>query len=618
MATSEYKYHPIADYALISDCHCVALVCRTGSIDWCCMPRVDTDSSFGRLLDSEKGGYYAITPTAPAYTSSRRYLPGTMILETTFHTEQGEARLYDYFQMDADADEHAHYSQVRLLEGVSGSMEFQVKICPRFDYGETIPHMQKKIDGIYTAIGSDKGMIIHADISMEILERRDLTATLQIHSGEKTAFYIRFAAPENVDEVIKKFQHGDVPHKGFEKTKHWWEQWSQRMQLPHQLDKHTLRSAIVLKSLTYERTGAIVAAATTSLPEWIGGERNWDYRYCWVRDSVFTVRALYELGYNNEAECFLRFIKRACAGTAKQLQIMYAVDGKRRLTEFSLDHIEGYRASKPVRIGNSAAKQNQLDIFGELLEMANMWNAKGNSIEAEYWDFLQDVINTVCDEWQDHDYGIWEFRGGPKHYVHSKALCWNALKHGINLAKTNHLPAPLDKWIKTRDQIRSAIESHGYDDKRGIFVQAFENEYLDAALLLLPHIGFVDYRDPRMMRTVDAICEKLDRGGLLVRYSAPDGLPGKEGAFLPCTFWLVSCLAYQGKQELAWKYYRRAISCANDVGLFSEEFDVHDNQMLGNFPQGLTHVSQIMARMALAQTDHHPEVPKAALQGAEK
>ncbi len=345
-----------------------------------------------------------------------------------------------------------------------------------------------------------------------------------------------------------------------------------------------------------------------SLPEWIGEIRNWDYRFSWVRDSVFTVHALYELGCEREAKRFLQFIQRSSAGSASQLQIMYGVDGRRRLTEMQLDWLEGYRQSQPVRIGNFAAKQNQFDIYGEILEMAWEWHASGHAIDDQYWHFLVDVVNTVCDKWQQPDYGIWEFRGGPRHYVHSRGMCWSALNLGIRLAEECRCAAPTAHWRQTRDAIRNAVEGKGYDAARGIFVQAFGSLHLDAALLLLPRIGFIAYDDVRMMRTTDAICEQLDHDGLLVRYNAPDGLPGHEGAFLPCTFWLVSCLAYQGRHELAWKYYRRAAACANDVGLFSEEFDTTSGQMLGNFPQGLTHVSQIMARLALAKSSRSESI----------
>jgi GH15 family glucan-1,4-alpha-glucosidase len=314
---------------------------------------------------------------------------------------------------------------------------------------------------------------------------------------------------------------------------------------------------------------------------------------------VFAVRALHDLGYSEEADRFHRFIQRSCAGNAEQMQIMYGVDGKRRLTEIELEWLEGYRQSKPVRIGNRAAKQVQLDVYGELLELAWEWHTSGHETESDYWDFLRDVANMVCHRWQEQDRGIWEMRGKPADFVHSKVMCWAALNRGLMLARDNRFDAPVDRWLQNRDAIRQAVESKGYDNERGVFVQAFDTNALDSSVLLLPRVGFVDYNDPRMLRTTEAICRELDHDGLLLRYNAPDGLPGTEGVFLPCTFWLVCCLAHQGQRDLACKYYRRALTCSNDIGLFSEEYDLAHGQMLGNFPQGLTHVSQITAKLAL-------------------
>ena len=598
--TPESIYPPIADYAMISDCHCSALISRAGSVDWCCMPRIDDDSCFGRLLDWNKGGFCAITPTAGNYVSTRCYVTGTMILETHFKTEDGEVRLFDFFAMDRNDAIHPRYDHVRIVDGISGEMELCIEVCPRFDYGEIIPYMNLHDSGAYTATGSNKGLIIQSEVALGVEKHHDLYATFRIGAGERRRLVIQFQYPELIDDTIA---HG-LPELAdidgfFERTKEWWQSWAGRMKPPFALDEQTVRSTITLKALTFERTGAIAAASTTSLPEWIGGTRNWDYRYSWIRDSVFTVRALHQLGYVAEADRFHQFIQRSSAGSGDEMQIMYGVDGKRRLTEIELDWLEGYKGSKPVRIGNRAAKQSQLDVYGELVEMAWEWHASGHESDRQYWSFLTDVIDTVCKQWMTKDHGIWEVRGEQRHYVHSKAMCWVAVERGAMLAKENGFSAPLEQWITARDDIRHAIDTEGYDAERGIFVQAFGSDYLDAAVLLLPRVGFVDYKDPRMMRTVDAICRELEVDGLLLRYNSPDGLPDREGMFLPCTFWLVNCLAHQGRRDEALKYYERAVSCANDIGLFSEEFDVEGEQMLGNFPQGLTHVSQIMARLAL-------------------
>jgi GH15 family glucan-1,4-alpha-glucosidase len=602
MDNAATPYPPIKDYAFISDCNNTALVSCAGSIDWCCMPRPDSDSCFGRLLDWNQGGYCSVSPTEKHFKTSRSYIPGTMILETHFHGEKGEAKLIDFFTMNESNTRQDHYDLVRIIEGVSGEIELCAEIYPRFDYGEIVPRVREHEPGSWTAIGSNKGLVVHSDIAFDVVDHKALTATILVKAGTRSRLVIYFDYPELLDHVPtqKDFAHGT--DAVLEHTCQWWKGWADKICAECVYDHHSVRSALVLKALTFERTGAIIAAPTTSLPEWIGGPRNWDYRFSWVRDSVFTVRVLYELGYEYEAEHFLRFIQRASAGSAEELQIMYGVDGKRRLTEIEIEWLEGYRQSKPVRIGNFAAKQNQLDIYGEIIEIASIWDASGHPINAEYWDFLSDVINAVCKEWVNPDYGIWEFRGGPADFVHSKTMCWGALEQGIKLAKDKQFPAPIERWMKTKDEIREAIETHGYDRERGIFVQSFNSKYLDAALLLLPRTGFIMYDDPRMIRTTDAICNALDRQGLLARYDSPDGLPGKEGSFLPCTFWLVRCLAYQGRLDKAWEYYRRALGSANDIGLFSEEYDIEHDIMLGNFPQGLSHVSQISAKLALEKT----------------
>lgn len=599
------RYPPLTDYALISDCYCNALVSRYGSVDWSCMPRMDDDSSFGRLLDWDHGGYCSIAPADPEYVSAWRYIDGSMILETDFKTDQGEVRLTDFFVIDRNGTQaQRHYDHIRLVNGLAGEVKLQVEISPRFDYGEIVPYVQQHKEGLFTAIGSNQGLVIHSDFALDVVEHRDIVGTIRLRAGERARLGIRFAFPETVEQELQRGLPCAEDVDGYyESTRDWWAGWSAQMQAPFPLDAQTIRSTIVLKALTFEPTGAIIAASTTSLPEWIGGSRNWDYRFSWVRDSVFTIRALHELGYVSEASRYHGFIQRSAAGDAQQLQIMYGIDGKRRLTESELDWMEGYRGSRPVRLGNAAAKQTQLDIYGELLEMAWLWHQSGHPTEPEYWNFLVDVVDHVCHVWDGKDQGIWEVRGEPQHYVHSKAMCWAALNRGIELAKVNGFDVPLQAWIDNRAAVREAIETRGYDKERGVFVQTFDGNDLDAALLILPRIGFIDYDDPRMLRTVDALCKDLDENGLLLRYRGPDGLEGPEGVFLPCTFWLVECLAHQDRMEQAWKYYRQTLACGNELGLFSEEFDMKSQQMLGNFPQGLTHVSQIMAWLALQKVE---------------
>ena len=606
-------YPPISDYALISDCHSVALVSKSGAIDWCCMPRIDADSCFGRLLDWQRGGHWSLHPASDSYAPSRRYLPETMVLETGFESAQGKVLVYDFFGMDAGTQGQARFDCTRVVKCDSGSVDMRTEIIPRFDFGEIVPYMREH-EGGYSAIGSNKGLVICADVPLEVRKQHGLVADFHIAAGQCLRFVTHFALPETIGAAqVKRVAGGIDADAGLTRTIAWWQQWSRGLHASAELDEQSQRSAIVLKALTYEPTGAIAAAATTSLPEAAGRERNWDYRFSWVRDSVLSVRALYLLGRHREAERFLGFIQRSAAGSAAQLQIMYGVDGKRRLTEVLLPWLEGYRQSRPVRIGNLAASQTQLDIYGEIMEVAWEWHASRHAIEEPYWQFLTEVVDAACASWSQPDHGFWEIRSTPRHHVHSKAMCWSAVDYGIRLAEAYQRHDPLLRWRHARDEIRDAIERDGYDRQRGIFVQAFGSPQLDAVLLLLPRIGFIAYEDPRMVRTTDAIAQGLDRGGLLARYETPDGLPSGEGAFLPCTFWLAACLAYQGRDGDAREYYRRAQACANDVGLFSEEFDRESGEMLGNFPQGLTHVSQIMARLALARS-----VPRKPTGGGER
>jgi GH15 family glucan-1,4-alpha-glucosidase len=602
---TDQPYPAIRDYALISDCRCMALVSRAGSVDWCCMPRLDSDSVFGRLLDWRNGGCWSIRPAQDGYRTHRSYLPDTLVLQTEFTCTQGKARVLDFFAVSDKNPELGQGLHVRLVEGLAGQVELDFLLAPRFDYGAIKPFVHKHSRHFCLAWGSDEGLIIYSDSDLRPNGTSDLRATIAVTAGQRLRFSVRHVPPALLDnENLRPVESAEFLDHQFDATLAWWRRWTGRCNAPYRDDPQTLRSILVLKALTYERSGAIAAAATTSLPEWIGGERNWDYRYSWVRDSVFTVRALHELGYRQEADRFAAFIERSAAGSADQLQIVFGVDGKRRLTEIELGWLEGYRGSRPVRVGNLAAEQSQLDAYGELLELAWLRHCHGSGLTERHWRFLADVVNVAARRWHERDYGIWEVRNGPRHFVFSKAMCWCALQRGIQLANLYRLAVPLKAWQQARDDIQQAIFAHGYDSKRGVFRQAFGDDYLDSALLLLPWFGFISYDDPRMMRTTDAICAGLDHKGLLLRYNSPDGLSCKEGAFLPCTFWLVDCLANQGQLDRARRYYDTAMQCANDLGLFAEEFDRESNVMLGNLPQGLTHVSQIVAKLALTKQIH--------------
>ncbi|HYV01626.1 MAG TPA: glycoside hydrolase family 15 protein, partial [Actinomycetota bacterium] len=387
-----------------------------------------------------------------------------------------------------------------------------------------------------------------------------------------------------------------------DETVKWWRRWSSRARLGGPFGEAAVRSAMVLKALTNAPTGAMVAAPTTSLPEVIAGPQNWGYRYSWVRDSTIAARSLAELGREEEADGFRRFVERTSAGHAEDVQVVFGVGGERRLTEFTLDELEGYRGSRPVRIGNAAATQVQLDVYGHLLDLAWRWHARGHSPDDDYWRFLVGLAEDAAHRWREPDRGIWEERGKPRHFVHSKVMCWVALDRGIRMARESgrRAPAPTRTWARARDEIRAAVEGQGYDVRRGIFVRWFGGRDVDAALLLLPMVGFVDYDDDRMVRTTDAVMEKLDAGGLLRRYRASRTSPA-EGAFLACAFWLVECLARQGRVEQARDVFDQAIATGNDLGLFSEMYDLERGEMTGNFPQGLTHLSHIAAAVALTE-----------------
>ena len=597
------RYPDIADYAFVSDCESAALVSSAGSIDWCCMPRVDHGSCFGRLLDWDKGGHCSISPAGDDGESSRRYVEGTLVVETTLHSGGGEARVLDCLTVESGDPPTPHHELLRVVEGVRGQVDVAVEVVPRFDYGEVRPWRRYHGMGVWSAIGGDDGLVVTCDRELEPEGRHDLRATLPVRAGERFHLAIRFVAPHLVPVESERPVDVDGLDAALERTIAWWQDWASRRRLPHGDDDAVVLSALVLKGLANSATGAIAAAPTTSLPESPGGSLNWDYRFSWIRDSAFSVRALADIGFADEADAFRRFIERSAAGSGSRLQIMYGVGGERRLDERELPELEGYRRSAPVRIGNAAAGQLQLDVYGELAELSWRWHERGRSPDDDYWRFILDLVGFAAENWGKPDLGLWEVRGRPKHFVHSKVMCWAALDRGVRLAEASLRQAPLERWKREREAVRKAVEKQGYDERRGVFVQAFDTRRLDAALLLLPAFGFVDWDDERMVRTVDAIREELDCDGLLVRYRRPRGDEQREGAFLACSFWLAECLAHQGRLSDAREVFDRAVSTANDLGLFAEEYDPERRQMLGNFPQGLTHLAHITAASALREVE---------------
>ncbi|MGE5297391.1 MAG: glycoside hydrolase family 15 protein [Solirubrobacterales bacterium] len=594
------RYPPIADYGYIGDCHSGALISKAGSIDWCCLPRVDSQSCFGRILDWQQGGYCQIAP-AVSYRTSRRYLDNTLVLETTFHTGTGAARLLDCFTMRQGGVRTPYRQILRSIEGIDGEVPISVEVVPRFDYGSIKPWIRRIDDYQHTALGGSDGLLISGDIPLAMKHRHDLTGDYTIREGQRLHLSILWRRPENLEDRRENPPTHEELDRRFQETVDWWHTWASHCTYQGPYADAVLRSAMVLKALVNGPTGAIAAAPTTSLPESPGGVRNWDYRFSWVRDSSFTVHSLADLGFVREADGFRRFVERSTAGEADQLQILYGVGGERRLSEQVIENLEGYRGARPVRIGNAAEHQVQLDVFGETLDLAWRWQSRGHSPDNEYWEFLVALVNRTCELWRRPDRGIWEMRGEPRHFVQSKVMCWAAVDRGIRLARDLGRHAPLDVWEKTRSEIRAVIEEQGYDSRRGVFVQAFDHPAADASLLLVPMVDFVAYDDERMIRTTDAIRESLDEGGFLRRYPVGDDeLPGVEGVFLPGSFWLVNCLARQRRLKEARAAFERTLSAANDLSLFSEEYDPANGQMLGNFPQALTHLSLITAAKALA------------------
>ena len=637
----------ISDYAYIGDCHSSALISKYGSIDWCCMPRIDAASCFGRLLDWENGGFCQLAPRRSCETT-RSYIDSTMILQTVFTTEKAQARIIDFFSMRKGGSDVPYQQIIRIVEGIKGKMKFNLEIVPRFDYGAIKPWIRRYKYTSFIALGGSNGLLISGDMPMHLQNPHQLSSTFYIESKKRLYLSMIYKKPEELDAENVEVPAVDELDWRLSQTESWWRNWISQGNIPQPFtatkesqnksgitgqpalnaavtaqtadaDMQTLqppvissryaslltRSALVLKALSNAPTGAIAAAATTSLPECHGGSRNWDYRYSWIRDSYFTVRVLDHLGFVKETDGFRRFIERSSHSSTDGLKTLYGVDGETRLHEFTLPELSGFRGAKPVRIGNAAVDQLQLDIYGGLLDLA--WNSvkRGNTLDIDYWKFLVQIVQTVSDLWHQPDCGIWEMRGEPRHFVHSKVMCWVALDRGIKLAEQLNKEVPVEQWRQTREAIRQAVEENGYDAQRGVFIQAFGYPHMDAALLLMPMWGFLDYSDERIVRTVDAIMQDLMEDGLLYRYPInSDGLEGTEGVFLPCSFWLVICLARQGRLDAANEIFQRAVATGNELELFAEEYDTKGKEMLGNFPQALTHLSLIAAVLSLQYVEN--------------
>jgi GH15 family glucan-1,4-alpha-glucosidase len=594
-------YPPIGDYALIADCHSTALVSRWGSVDWACLRRFDAPSAFGRLLDWQRGGFFALTAVGLRHTT-RRYLDGTLVLETIMDTATGTARVLDAFAMRPGGRTEPHHQLLRVVEGLSGRVEFEAVIAPRFDYGELHPWFRTPAPGTFTAVGGEDAVVLTTDAELALdADRSQIEGRFTVAPDERVRLSL---VAQWAHELL--LHTGPVEHvdRRLEQTVEWWRNWSVTTVADGLYARQIRRSATVLKGLTCAPSGAVVAAPTTSLPELIGGRRNWDYRYSWVRDSTLAVDALSQAGHREVARGFRDFLMRSAAGQVEDLQIMYGPYGARRLAEFELS-LSGYRGSRPVRVGNAAANQRQLDVYGHILDLAYHWSRLDVPPESDEWRFLRHVVDAAEASVDEADQGVWEIRGPAQHFVHSKVMVWVALDRGVRLVEAlgrNHEDG--ERWRKARERLREQIETRGVDAEGGHFIQAYGSAEVDASLLKLSALGFVDPCDPRMIRTVDVIRERLAvrPHGFLRRYSTAtghDGLAGGEGVFLLCTFWLVDALTLQGDVSEARRLFERLLDVGNDLGLFAEEYDSRTDQLLGNFPQAFTHLGLINSAFRL-------------------
>lgn len=531
------EYPPIAEYALIGDAHTAALVSRGGSIDWCCWPHLDSPAVFCRLLDARRGGWFRVAPTS-AYSASRQYADGTNVLVTTFRTDAGEIRLTDLMPAESRSgnrrgeDIEESHCILRLVEGVRGTVDVGVEFRPTFDYARLDAALELH-DGIVVARGGDVALRLTAGVPLSARSDGALTASVRVHAGDR-----RWLVLADVDDPLIA-----DPDATLETTLTYWREWAQRCTYRGPYEAQVRRSALLLKLLTFEPTGALVAAPTTSLPEEIGGVRNWDYRYTWLRDSALILYALQSIGYHDEALDFFEWLERICLSCQDTIQIMYRLDGRRELPEEVLGHLEGYRRSRPVRIGNAAARQTQLDVYGEVLDAAHLCYTSMRVPHARLWPVLKLLADGAAKRWQEPDAGIWEVLSGPRHFLYSKLLCWVALDRALQLVGEERLQGNVSAWRHARDEIRTAILARGYDQKLQAFTQAFDSPVLDASALVIPLVGFLAPTDPRVRSTVQRIQERLMANGLVYRYLTDDGLPGEEATFALCSFWLVDNLA---------------------------------------------------------------------------
>ena len=606
------SYQPISDYGVIGDLHTVALVGKNGSIDWFCVPHFDSPSVFAAILDDEKGGRFQIAPCDTDFSTSQHYLPETNVLVTHFLSEEGVVEVTDFMPVSDMDESQAEHMLIRRVQGVRGTMHLEMICHPAFNYGRNGHETNVEDDG--RAWFRSDGLTI-ALITPSELKRSDggVSARFALEEGESTYFVLYEEKHE--EHSLAQIDQQAI-ERLFENTVRYWRQWVSHSTYRGRWREMVHRSALVLKLLTYAPTGAIVAAPTTSLPEDLGGVRNWDYRYTWIRDAAFTVYGLMRIGFTEEAAHFMDWLEARCAelNTDGSLQIMYSINGDHELPEEQLDHLEGYEGSRPVRIGNGAYDQLQLDIYGELMDAVYLFNKYGEPISYDFWKHLTRLVDWVADNWRRTDEGIWEVRGGQRHFVYSKLMCWVAMDRAVRLADKRSFPAPRTKWLKVRDEIYEDIMENGWNEELGSFTQSYGGDHLDASNLMMPLVFFLSPTDPRALKTLDAINRTPANGGLVsnslvYRYNpehAVDGLVGEEGTFNMCTFWLVEAMTRAGRRDQkrldrARLTFEQMLGYANHLGLYSEEIGPR-GEALGNFPQAFTHLALISAAYNLDRT----------------
>jgi GH15 family glucan-1,4-alpha-glucosidase len=580
----------LEDYALIGDCETAALVDRNGSIDWLCWPNFSSEACFASLLGTEDNGYWKLSPCDGEWkTTARRYRDHTLILETTFEHAEGSIRLIDFMPIREKFSD-----VVRIVEGIRGRLDIRMELALRFDYGRTVPWVTRVDNGV-RAIAGPHLAVLHASVPVHGEDLKTV-ADFTVSRGDRIWFTLTYGGshlpdPEPIDA-----------RQALKDTEQFWQRWSSRLKFQGKYRDAVERSLMALKAMTFRPTGGVVAAVTTSLPEALGGVRNWDYRYCWLRDTTFTLLALTNGGYYDEAEAWQNWLLRALAGSPEQVQIMYGLKGERQLVEWEVDWLPGYENSRPVRVGNAAAMQVQVDIYGEVLDC--FYHAQHSLSRHSERDFrvlvlLLEHLETI---WQEPDEGIWETRGGAQHFTYSKIMAWVAFDRAVLLARHLNYAGPIEKWEALRDTIHDQICARAFNEKKNSFVQAYDSEELDASLLLMPLVGFLPGTDPRVKSTVEAIERELMPDGLVLRYDTSkvqDGLPPGEGVFLACSFWMVSSLKAIGRRDEARALFERLLMLRNDLGLLSEEYDVNRKRLVGNFPQAFSHIALVNAAFDL-------------------